>query len=170
MNRPKTGIAWILGILLVFSGVALGESGKADSRAAIGLQAQFGFMGNHTGVLALTGKFPVLPVMFALGYNLAAGPLVTIPGFGWTAGGTFTLSADWWLFHTPLLGVFSFYLGPGMGLLLGSSVDFVLRLPIGFQIFLLPPLEIFLELTPGVSVIPTPSFRFYSAIGLRFWI
>ena len=104
------------------------------------------------------------------------------PVFGLSFGGNsdyFRLgfSADWWMYHKPLAGIVSIYLGPGLYVNLGlgetSNVDVGARIPIGFQIFPIDPLELFIEIAPSIGLdlnpVAFPVWGLQGAIGFRFW-
>ena len=95
-------------------------------------------------------------------------------------GGTMNigLTADWWMYHEPLAGIISLYVGPGgylvaTGLGGDANMDIGARVPVGFQIFPIDPLEIFVELAPslGIALSPFafPTFGLQAAFGFRFW-
>ena len=53
-------------------------------------------------------------------------------------------------------------------------VDLGLRIPVGFQVFPLDPLELFLEFAPSVGVqfsnpVTFPNWSVQGAFGFRFW-
>lgn len=95
------------------------------------------------------------------------------------AGGTFNLgvTADWWMYHEPLAGIISLYVGPGGYLSLGlgdaTSFDIGARVPVGLQVFPIDPLEVFVELAPAIGVALSPfnfpTFGIQAAFGFRFW-
>ena len=89
-------------------------------------------------------------------------------------GGT----ADWWMYNEPLVEILNLYAGIGgfASISLGTSTNFDLgvRIPVGLNIFVLDPLELFLEVAPAVGVTLGDNFNFpswglQSAIGFRFW-
>jgi hypothetical protein len=111
---------------------------------------------------ALCVKFPSLPIMF--GFSAIFGYYYTTIG----------VTVDWWAFQTHLVGPVDLYIGPGLFLLIDTSpygyVDGGLRIPVGFQIFIVPAFEIFLEPALAIHVMPVlPTFGFMASIGLRFW-
>jgi len=96
------------------------------------------------------------------------------------SGGTFNLglTADWWMYHAPLVGILSLYVGPGGYLSLGigggtANLDIGARVPVGLQIFPLEPLELFLEVAPAIGLALNPfnfpTFGLQGALGFRFW-
>ena len=111
---------------------------------------------------ALCVKFPGVPIMFGFSAYLMEPIIIGI-------------SADWWLFQTHLVGPVDLYIGPGLFLIINTDpywgyVDFGLRIPVGFQIFIVKAFEIFLEPALAIHIYPTiPTFGFMGALGLRFW-
>lgn len=111
----------------------------------------------------LTVKANNLP--FVLGASLNMG------------GGEFQMgiTADWWLYHAPLAGAISWYIGPGIYLAIPEPIGLGVRLPVGFQVFPLDPLEIFLELAlaqplfNSAGQIQIPDVELQAAVGFRFW-
>ncbi|HUZ16938.1 MAG TPA: hypothetical protein VMV68_01025 [Spirochaetia bacterium] len=88
-------------------------------------------------------------------------------------GGT----ADWWLYHQPLVGAISLYAGLGAyvdvqtGTAFNASVG--ARIPVGLQIFPIKPLELFVEVAPragiGLNPVSFPDWGVQGAFGFRFW-
>jgi hypothetical protein len=111
---------------------------------------------------ALCVKFPQLPVMFGFSANLAT-PLVV------------GITADWWLFQSHLVGPVEVYIGPGLFLGFNTgggngSARFGIRIPVGFQIFIVKAFEIFIEPAVSIELVPTlPEFGIQAALGFRFW-
>ena len=71
-------------------------------------------------------------------------------------------------------GIFYWYLGPG--LYVGAGTGYLglgIRVPIGLQIFIIEPLELFIEAAPrfglGLSPLDFPQVGIMAAIGFRFW-
>jgi len=110
---------------------------------------------------ALCLKFPTFPVMFGISANFNEPVMIGV-------------TADWWLFQTHLVGPLNLYIGPGLFLhfvaVANGAVDFGLRIPIGFQIFIIPAFEIFLEPAVAIGILPQlPTFSLQAAVGFRFW-
>ena len=114
----------------------------------------------------------------ALSFKINDWPLIAIQASG--SDGIFNIgaTADWWMYHEPLVGILSLYAGPGgYGYAsIGNNVNFDLglRVPIGLQIFPIEPLELFLEAAPSFGVtlgdnFDFPRFGLQSAVGFRFW-
>ena len=89
------------------------------------------------------------------------------------------LTADWWMYRAPLVGIISLYAGPGGYFNIANAnenttIDLGLRIPVGFQVFLIDPLELFIEFAPRVGVelsdpVTFPSWGVQGAFGFRFW-
>ena len=113
----------------------------------------------------------------ALSFKIDDWPLIGIAASGSNNVFNIGATADWWFVNENLTGPLNFYMGVGGygRLSLGSptDLDVGLRVPLGLNIFVLDPLEIFLEFAPaaGISVNPFnfPSWGLQSAIGFRFW-
>ena len=107
-------------------------------------------------------KVPKYPAIFGLGFS--------------AGGGSFNLSVtgDWWLLNEHIAEIFYWYLGSGFYLGAGSNhIGLGLRVPIGLQVFLIDPLELFIEAAPrfgiGISPLNFPEFGLMAAVGFRFW-
>ena len=129
---------------------------------ALGAEATLDILGS--GVFpgaALTVSPPLLPIMFGAGF-IIGDPLIV----------GFTL--DWWLLHTPLVGVLRVYFGPGLFLAISHAVDLGIRLPVGLQLYIVPPFEIFFEIAPHIGISftqpkPFSTIGLVGALGFRFW-
>jgi hypothetical protein len=110
----------------------------------------------------LTFKIQEIPIMWGLGLVLGEERF------------SLGLTADWWLYHSPLVGILSIYVGPGLYGAVGDIFEFGGRVPIGLQIFPIKPLELFLEIAPALIVVSNraitiPRFGIQGAFGFRFW-
>ena len=116
-------------------------------------------------------KIPGFPPMFGLSFNLSS----TVFNLG--------VTADWWLFK-PTLATgavdLCLYIGPGLygSFTFASSyanIGLGLRIPVGLQLFIIEPLEIFFELAPAIGVggigqtIYFPAWGIQGNLGFRFW-
>lgn len=141
-------------------GLALGVEWRGD----------YVFGGNSfANGAAFTFKLPGIPPVFGLSFYI---------GNAFSMG----LTADWWLWKPTLAsGAIDvcLYVGPGLygQVLLGSTfnLDLGLRIPVGLQLWVLQPLELFIEIAPAIGVggiggtISFPRVTLQSAVGLRFW-
>ncbi len=149
-------------IALILAVFAVGSGFAVNTGWAIGA----GFYWTWTDYMAPTGaalllKFPKVPVMFGFSAYLLEPVIIGI-------------TADWWLFNTHLVGPVDLYIGPGFFIVIntapGGWFDGGLRIPIGFQIFIVKAFEIFLEPAIAVHFYPNfPTFGFMGSVGLRFW-
>lgn len=131
---------------------------------SFGIGGAFGLNLNGFGSSGLLSvKFDEFPAVFGLGAHISSG--------GFRA----TITADWWLYQTNLVEMLDLYVGPGLFVDLGSNVfDLGVRVPVGIHMFVIDPLELFLELAPALGFILAPSFDFptwgiQGAVGFRFW-
>ena len=140
------------------------------SAAAIGATFGLNFVDNATGNVALTGKLTELPPVFGLSFDLGSDTF------------RMGLTADWWMYQRPLVGMISMYVGPGAYVKLelaenNNSFGLGARVPFGFQIFPFgndPEIELFFELAPILGVqftdpIDFPQFSVQGVIGGRLW-
>jgi hypothetical protein len=155
--RKAMLIVFVL-ITIFFSGNLFGQQGWAiGGEFAI----DWGQTAYATGA-ALCVKFPRIPIMFGFSANLAT-PLVI------------GVTADWWLYQSHLVGPVNIYIGPGAFLTFNTSggdnsLHLGLRIPFGFQIFIIKAFEIFLEPALAMELVPKlPDFRLQAALGFRFW-
>ncbi|MBI4979548.1 MAG: hypothetical protein HZC28_18870 [Spirochaetes bacterium] len=165
-------------LVLALAAVALtgvfAKSVKTDG-LALGVEwgGNYGFvngLGAFGNNAAITFKLPSLPPMF--GVSMAVGGSAL--GVG--------LTADWWSYRAALatgsIDVFM-YVGPGIyaNLVLGSSfnLDAGLRIPVGFQFYVLQPLELFIEPALAIGVggignsLRIPTVGIQLQVGARFW-
>ncbi len=148
--------------LLLFVLLAALAAGPAFS---FGIGGAFGL--NYVGGFGTGGmlsvKFDDSPVVLGVGARF---------GSGWFNIG---VTADWWLYETNLVKMLDLYLGPGLYANIGSgSFDVGVRIPVGLHIYVIDPLELFLEIAPaiGVGLSPVvyfPSWGVQGAVGFRFW-
>lgn len=150
-------ILLVIAIVAIIGGVASGDIyGVGVSFAA----DPFGGLPSQT---MLTAKLPQLPIVWGLGATV-----------GGTGGFNMALTGDWWLYQEPILGPISLYIGPGAYVTLPSTISLGARAPIGFNIYPIPNLELFLEFAPTLSLSFAGGdiFRFgvQSGLGFRFWL
>ncbi len=144
-------------VLCLFFAVAASYAKSSRKGIALGLQGGVSIVGTQIPGLSATFKLPQLPMVIGLGYNFSE---------AFSMG----LSLDWWLYQSHLVGITHLYVGPGLGFVVKKdSFDFNIRIPVGLRIFPLKPLELFLELTPAIGLLPGPHFVPYAAAGFRFW-
>jgi hypothetical protein len=132
----------------------------ATSAFSLGLGLAFGLdpVGNLPSNVMFSAKFDQLPFLMGLAFSFQE-PF----RFGFTA--------DWWMVHEPLVGIVNVYVGPGLYAgVTGELIDFGLRIPIGFNLYPIDVLELFLEIAPAIAFLPTfPNVGIQAAFGFRFW-
>ena len=149
----------VLLVLLIAGGSAFASSGLGVG-AAFNLEI-IGQNGVVPGVSALFSP-PKIPLMIGA---------AAIIGSSQT---TILVTADWWLYQSPLVWKVGLYIGPGLYVLIADPFQLGVRVPVGFQIFPLDPLEIFIEITPQLGIgfgdpVTFPEFSLMGAVGARFW-
>jgi hypothetical protein len=151
-------IAVLLSTLFIATHVHAAQQGWS-----IGGEFTFDWAGTspYAGSGALCVKFPRLPIMFGFSANFVQPMMLGI-------------TADWWLFTSHLVGPVNVYIGPGLFLRLATGgqgdTHIGIRIPIGFQIFIVPAFEIFLEPAVAIELMPQlPTFYLQAGLGFRFW-
>ena len=156
MARKVLLISLVLFVLMAVGAFAYNGLG-------LGLEGTFNFAGGGPlGGLAICVSPPKVPIMIGASWAFRQG------------GSNLGFTVDWWLIQKTLAAPFGIYAGPGIGLgvqSLGNNGQFFLglRVPIGLQLFLLNFIEPFLELAPGIEILPALNFWFQGALGIRFW-
>jgi hypothetical protein len=152
----------ILLIALLLALLVAGNSFAQNKGWAIGAAFYFNWSSNASAQGAsLCVKFPSVPIMFGLSASFAD-PLVI------------GITVDWWLVNFHLVGPVNMYIGPGLFLRLstgpGADPYFGIRVPFGFQIFIVKAFEIFLEPALAIQIMPDfPQFGLQACVGFRFW-
>ena len=147
-------------ILLVLLGaIAIAPAFSFGIGGAFGLN----FMGGvGTGGL-LSVKFDEYPAVFGVGARFRDSSF------------NIGITADWWLYQTNLVEMLDLYVGPGLYAAIGSNVfDLGVRVPVGIHMFVIDPLELFLEVAPAIGVrlgsgFDFPTWDVQGAVGFRFW-
>jgi hypothetical protein len=86
----------------------------------------------------------------------------------WNIENRLHLHADVWLLKGQLVDPLDWYVGVGGKVLLTDDVIAGARVPLGLQWYVLPELELFAEIVPGMRVIPGTSFDIDGGIGIRY--
>jgi hypothetical protein len=152
----------IITILVLLSTLFVASNAFAAQGFALGGAFTMDFAGSaYVSGGALCVKFPSVPIMFGFSANFLEPMMIGI-------------TADWWLYNARLVGPVSIYIGPGLFLRLATGgrgdTHVGIRVPFGFQIFIIPPFEIFLEPAFAIELMPQlPTFSLQAAIGFRFW-
>ena len=95
-------------------------------------------------------------------------------GLGWSFAADdsrIDATADWWLITDNLIEIFDWYLGVGIKLGLNLNNDIFnigFRVPIGVQLWPVEQLEIFLEIAPGILLIPATEPDIGAGLGIRY--
>lgn len=159
------------------------------SGSAAGFFLRFSFPSQAS--LGFTGKFEGIPFMFGGIFNIG----ISSKGWAWFG---LSASADWWGLVKRLGNLgdsdVRLYFGPGIEAIteFGTkywNIEAAFRLPLGFSFIVDRDWEIFLQITPGLSVIAVGSrgfgtfgwypsytgwtfasfFRFSGDFGFRYW-
>jgi len=158
----------IIFIVLVLSFGVAGLSARSSYGKAVGGAFSYGLDTGTGGGGTFLFSIPQVP------FTMVGVSVIS-------SGDTFNLGItdDYWFFHDNLTGILNLYMGLGFYGGLASSdsnmnLDFGGRVPIGLQAFLLPPLELFIEIAPTAYATITPVFDFpqfsvQGAFGVRFW-
>ncbi|MBN2737592.1 MAG: hypothetical protein JXR70_11475 [Spirochaetales bacterium] len=150
-------------LLLVLILLVAGTSFSFAKGLGIGIAAGLNQIGGLPNSMLLSLKLPEIPFLLGLGLNLTPG----VFGLG--------VTADWWMYQTHLVGILNLYLGLGLFLdVQNEQISFGGRLPVGLQVWVIDPLELFLEVAPTLTLVGTagiqiPNVGFQGAFGIRFW-
>jgi hypothetical protein len=108
------------------------------------------------------------------GLSLLAADRVAI-GAAWSFFNHFQVHGDLWLLRESITDSTEWFLGLGGKSKIfidpprkGSSVSLGARVPVGIRHFVLPPLELFGEIAPGIQLFPSTSPDIDIAIGVRY--
>jgi hypothetical protein len=148
----------VIVILLAVSGVSF-----AAQNFGIGIEYGLDVLGGLPNQALVTISMRQLPVVLGVGVQLFQNYF------------NLGVIADWWLFHTHLVGVLDMYAGPGLYLTL-PYFELGGRIPVGLQIWPIGKvLELFLEIAPSMafvsyrSGISIPNLGLQAGLGFRFW-
>jgi hypothetical protein len=133
---------------------------------AFGIGAQAGYDTVMGGGGAITFKLDEYPYVFAVSFSA--------DNNGMYIGG----SADYWFIYKPLAAPVNYYVGGGLGALVGVgdpvALKAVARLPLGINAYFLDNLvEPYLQIVPELGVAILPSTQLIGGIGanlgVRLW-
>ncbi len=142
-------------VLLVFVGKGL--YGAGNNGAGIGI-----IIGEPTGISFKYNNFPVIGIALSLENH-------------------FHLHCDYWMFNSSLKGDLYWFAGIGGKYIYDlnrsdknpdkyeGKYGFGIRIPIGIRYYVVPALELFCEIVPGISVIPSTDFDGDAGIGIRYY-
>ena len=111
-------------------------------------------VGEPTGISLKFGNFPVI-------------------GIAWSLDDYFHFHCDYWVKNPHLKNSLDWYWGAGVKIT-GSKkpgddrIVLGFRLPLGIQYFFSKRWEIFVEIAPGMLIIPKTDFDFDGGIGVRY--
>lgn len=151
-----------LGILAAL--VVLGSTSVFAS-AAIGAQGGYSVAsGSGNGNAAITFKLSNVPAVFAADFSIANN---TLYGAG--------ITADWWMANPKAGGMIHYFYGPGIAFSLFdfNNLGFFVggRFVAGLNIFVVKPLELYLQAAAQLGFSSYAGFAWYFPInfGFRFW-
>ncbi len=119
-------------------------------------------VGEPTGISIKYKNFPVL-------------------GFAWSVDNHFHMHCDYWIHHSAIDKSLNWYAGAGgkfrvfkndsrhRGKNDDSRVGIGIRVPFGLQYFINNNIEVFGEVVPGISLIPSTEFDVDAGIGARYY-
>lgn len=133
-------------------------------------------------MVVLLGSFAIVPVAADVGVGVILG---SPTGISALFGNRVAVAAAWnvqrdqvhlhgdvWLLHQELVDPVNWFLGAGGKFQLNpqgdSDIRVGIRVPLGVQFFVIPRLELFGEIAPGIRVIPSTSFDLDAGVGIRF--
>lgn len=101
-------------------------------------------------------------------------------GIAWSVQNHLHIHVDYWIFKRTLKKPVDWFVGAGVKFRYmtrdsedrGSNDDafgFGFRVPVGLQWFVIPDVEIFAELAPGISILPGTDFDIDGGIGARYY-
>ena len=147
-----------LAIFVVFC--LLGAKSPAAASPGPGLGV---ILGEPVGLSAKFGNFPVV-------------------GFSWSFAGRLNATIDMWFVDRDLIEPLHWHLGVGVSahvkFNMGNTNAYVfgagVRIPVGLQWWISPELELFLEVTPGMSLSTDPNAiigpDMGGGIGIRYYL
>ncbi len=147
-------------LLVLLAVIAAAPAFSFGIGGAFGIDLAGGTVG--PGAL-LSFKLDEFPAVFGVGARLGEGNF------------RIGVTADWWLYTTNLVNMLNLYVGPGLFLNVGTGVfDVGGRIPVGINMYVIDPLELFLEVAPVIGiefspVVDFPAWGVQGALGFRFW-
>lgn len=133
--------------------LAVPVSLQAQQRSGFGIGVM---LGEPTGLAAITW--------------LGGGNAVDlVAAWSFRGAGSIYLHADY-QFHSFISDPMTFYAGLGGFVILRDDPDLGIRVPLGITyLFREAPIDVFLEVAPGLSIVPATSFNVHGGIGFRFY-
>lgn len=152
MNKKKPALLLLIGIIFLLS---LQNSVQAKQKFGAGI-----IIGEPTGI--------------SLKY------LDFATGIAWSVQNHFHIHLDYWIYNGNLKKPVNWYIGAGVKFryMTKESKDrgekddafgLGFRVPVGLQWFVIPKVELFAELAPGISLLPGTDFDIDGGIGARYY-
>jgi hypothetical protein len=123
-----------------------------------------------------------------LGAGVIIGEPTGLSGKSWLssndaidAGVAWSITRGWFHLHADYLrhvfglipveqGQLPLYFGGGARVGFGPDVTFAARVPVGLDyLFDGTPLDVFIEIVPGLEIIPDTEFEMSGGVGVRYW-
>ena len=93
-------------------------------------------------------------------------PVVSL---GWSLNGNYIEgTVDYWFLNKKIGRNILWYFGAGVQASIGNDFGLGFRVPIGIQWYFIPAFELFGELAPGMTILPSSGFNLSAGIGLRY--
>lgn len=150
-----------ISVILIFTAIMLYSGAVMSAQQPEG--PGFGIIvGEPTGISIKYKNFPVL-------------------GFAWSIDNHFHMHCDYWAHLAPIDKSLSWYAGAGgkfrvfnndsrdRGKKDNSRVGIGIRVPFGLQYLINSNIELFAEVVPGISLIPSTDFDLDAGIGARYY-
>jgi len=155
--KKRTLLLTVLIIGFIFSGItSIQAQGKTDFGLGV-------ILGEPTGISLKYKNFPVV-------------------GIAWSVNNHFHLHCDYWIYNATLAQPVNWFIGAGLKLRImdehsrddnnhhdDTTAGFGIRIPVGLQFFVIPRVELFAELAPGISLYPATEFDIDGGIGARYY-
>ncbi len=132
------------------------------------------------------------PLSAASGQKFGAGIIIGEPtgislkyldfasGIAWSLQNHLHIHLDYWIYSATIKNPVDWFIGAGVKFryMTNDSKDrnkndnafgFGFRIPVGVQWFVIPKVEIFAELVPGISLFPGTDFDIDGGIGARYY-
>ncbi|TAL36739.1 MAG: hypothetical protein EPN93_07920 [Spirochaetes bacterium] len=101
-------------------------------------------------------------------------------GLAWSIENHFHAHCDYWVYTAPLAATLDWYAGAGAKFIAWEdndgrrarhepSSELGVRIPVGLSFMALPKLELFAEIAPGISLLPSTAFDLDAGIGARWY-
>ena len=142
-----------LAVVLIFAAIIAPATLSSQPRTGLGVGVM---LGEPTGLSA---------IMWLGGGNA----IDVVAAWAFLGGGSLYLHADY-QFHAAIDRPLTYYAGLGGFVQFAEDPEFGARLPLGITyLFQQAPLDIFVEIAPGMALMPATRFRLNGGIGFRFY-